>query len=546
MKKLYSKVLIIMSISLFLVVGIMPTSAYAENNDVTQYVQFGNNKMEVSKGNDEWETVYQDGGYVENAKPIYTGNKIRFTFTWSIRDLITNNIKPGDYFEIKLPTELMSFITTEAKILTDSNGQPLGEFLISKESGKVVVKFDENIDGRLDITNGTFNAIGTADKKTDGKTVFELAGETIPFEVRQSNTLWGDVGHMNKQGWQEGTSNQVYWSLFVNQTNLKNIYEARETTVITNVLLEDTIEKNMTLDRLTINAPLMLSESNGKLTWKSFSNKDITSSFEILTQNPDESYSKFKARVSGSDGPARGLYLDDSGTNHLLISFKNLPGSHLSNFTLEEAISKLDTFKVSNPEYFENDEYTQTVEDITKLYEVSNGTGIIMPSISVWSTVSGGNQLLSNTAKLTYNNTKTEESTGIIKYIDYKGGAETVDPQAVLINKLDDDTNNVLEGVEFELQHMNQSGNYEKYKEASITDKKGNAEFKQLPYGKFRIVESKPLDGYQNRVSFVDGLGNVSENEYLFEINGTETKGIYLSAYNYKNPAIRIEGTKTW
>ncbi|WP_250690200.1 Cna B-type domain-containing protein, partial [Erysipelothrix aquatica] len=169
-----------------------------------------------------------------------------------------------------------------------------------------------------------------------------------------------------------------------------------------------------------------------------------------------------------------------------------------------------------------------------------------MPSISVWSTVSGGNQLLSNTAKLTYNNTKTEESTGIIKYIDYKGGAETVDPQAVLINKLDDDTNNVLEGVEFELQHMNQSGNYEKYKEASITDKKGNAEFKQLPYGKFRIVESKPLDGYQNRVSFVDGLGNVSENEYLFEINGTETKGIYLSAYNYKNPAIRIEGTKTW
>ncbi|WP_201290372.1 SpaA isopeptide-forming pilin-related protein, partial [Erysipelothrix anatis] len=546
MNKLYRKILLVMSISLFLVIGIMPTKIHAEGRDVSQLVQFGKNKMEVSKGNDEWDLVYENGSYVEGSKPIYTGNKLRFTFTWSIRDLITNNIKPGDFFEIKLPTELMSFVSTESKVLTDSSGQPLGEFIISKESGKVIVKFDENIDGRLDITNGTFNAIGTADKKTDGLTSFELAGETIPFEVHQSNTLWGDVGHMNKQGWQEGTSNQVFWSLFVNQTNLKNIYEERDSKVITNVLLEDTIEKNMTIDRMTINAPLMLSESSGRLTWKSFSNKDITADFAILTQNSGESYSSFKTRITDSTTPTRGMYLDENGVNHLLISFKNLPGSNLANITLQEAIARLDTFKLSNPEYFENDEYTLTVEDITKLYEVSNGTGIIMPSVSIWSTVAGGNQVLSNTAKLTFNNTETEESTGIIKYIDYQGGAEAVDPQSLLINKMDEKTNEFLAGVEFELQRMNASGVYEKYKESILTDLNGNAEFKLLPYGKFKIVESKPLSGYQNRVTFVDSSGNTSENEYNFEINGTETKGIYVSAYNYANELIRIEGSKTW
>ncbi|WP_201288885.1 Cna B-type domain-containing protein, partial [Erysipelothrix anatis] len=546
MIKLYKKIMLIISISLFLVIGIMPTNVFAESKDVSQFVQFGQNKMEVSKGNDEWETVYENGGYVENSKPIYTGNKLRFTFTWSIRDLISNNIKPGDYFEIKLPTELMSFVSTESKTLTDSSGKPLGEFFINKESGKVIVKFDDNIEGRLDITNGTFNAIGTADKKTNGSTSFELAGENIPFEVHQSKTLWGDVGHMNKQGWQEGTSNQVYWSLFVNQTNLKNAYEGRESKLVSNVLLEDTIEKNMTLDRMTINAPLMLSESSGKLTWKSFSNKDITGEFEIVTQNPDETYAAFRDRVSGNVSPARGMYIDENGVNHLLISFKNLPGSDLANLTLQDAIARLDTFKLSNPEYFENDEYNLTVEDITKVYELSNGTGIIMPSVSIWSTVSGGNQVLSNTAKLTYNNTVTEESTSTIKYIDYKGGAETVDPQSIRINKMNAETNELLEGVEFELHRMNASGIYEKYQGAIATDASGNSEFKLLPYGKFKIIETKNLEGYENRVTFVDASGNVSENEYYFEIDGTETKGIYLSAYNYKNKLVRIEGTKTW
>src|SRR5690625_3075518 len=84
--------------------------------------------------------------------------------------------------------------------------------------------------------------------------------------------------------------------------------------------------------------------------------------------------------------------------------------------------------------------------------------------------------------------------------------AENKERGNVVLTKTDVDTEEVLEGVEFELQKRNDSGEYEKVEtdEPFITDENGQIQTENtLEAGSYQFVEVKPLDGYRDRKSVV-------------------------------------------
>src|SRR5699024_11426839 len=96
----------------------------------------------------------------------------------------------------------------------------------------------------------------------------------------------------------------------------------------------------------------------------------------------------------------------------------------------------------------------------------------------------------------------------------------------VQLTKTDVDTNEALEGVEFELQKKNDSGDYEKVEteESFITNENGQIQTTEaLDAGDYQFVEVKTLDGYR-----------INEEPVKFEIKANEVTNIELKIKNEK------------
>ena len=97
---------------------------------------------------------------------------------------------------------------------------------------------------------------------------------------------------------------------------------------------------------------------------------------------------------------------------------------------------------------------------------------------------------------------------------------------AVLLTKTDKDTNEVLEGVEFELQKKNDSREYEAVK-TFTTDEKGQIKTSNtLEAGDYQFVEVKGLDGYRTNEEAITFTVDVNEaNSQTFSMTNEKFKG---------------------
>src|SRR5699024_12718286 len=93
--------------------------------------------------------------------------------------------------------------------------------------------------------------------------------------------------------------------------------------------------------------------------------------------------------------------------------------------------------------------------------------------------------------------------------------AENKERGAAQLTKIDQDTNEVLEGVEFDLQKKSDAGEYETV-DTFTTDENGQIQTSNtLEAGDYQFVEVKGLDGYRT---------NEEEITFTIDVNDTNTQ----------------------
>src|SRR5699024_4636983 len=103
--------------------------------------------------------------------------------------------------------------------------------------------------------------------------------------------------------------------------------------------------------------------------------------------------------------------------------------------------------------------------------------------------------------------------------------AENQERGAVLLTKTDIDTNEVLEGVEFDLQKKSDAGEYETV-DTFTTDENGQIQTSNtLEAGDYQFVEVKGLDGYRT---------NEEEITFTIDVNDTNTQTFTMENEKFK------------
>ncbi len=123
--------------------------------------------------------------------------------------------------------------------------------------------------------------------------------------------------------------------------------------------------------------------------------------------------------------------------------------------------------------------------------------------------------------------TKHEVTIGDKEQEPIKVTAKNATRGNVVLTKTDVDTEEALEGVEFELQKENESGDYEKVGETYTTDENGQIQTgNTLEAGSYQFVEVKPLDGYRTNGEPIKFNVDVNETETLrYEMTNEQHKG---------------------
>ncbi len=282
-------------------------------------------------------------------------------------------------------------------------------------------------------------------------------------------------------------------------------------------------------------------KDSGPLTYGIWQNKAIVINLgDLEGQMPfnDLTWSQLKVKVdSGSRIVTRYVYERDASGAAIIDPATGKP-KEPNTVTFQALTTKVKTETLkAYASFFGVDKNDMT----NPVYDANTGSAVGM-TISFDTFISGTDRLVTNTAFMQYSGGASKSGSTEVNFVQMSGGAD-FDPGApgdVRLIKLDSATNAALEGVQFKLQKFNKTTEkYEDIPEGSPgsgikeTDKDGSILFKNLDWGKYKVVEVKALTGYTSKITFKDGDGT-------FElINPKEV--IEIIAFNYKEEVLGDE-----
>lgn len=560
-----------------------------EDKDVTQYVDISQVKMKITKGTDSGDKEYILG--VDTLPNFKKDQEISFYIDWGVKNANISHITSGAFFRVGLPQGVINFTSMAKKDLNGGLGTV--QLIKSADGSEAYLEviFNDNVKGAQELKDGWLRADGKVGNISDpevtisfGSIVINVGATLTPTKpgIDYGNDViphynWGDRKDLDFEKTLDSFSNYTgvaKFGMLVNYNNYESMLKSSSYSKLENVYITDLLPYGV-----TFKGPLYMYEyypwvmEDGTVAAKdiwfdgyTWNTKMRMASFELDTNvNQNLDFDKFAKSVD------EGKYAVWQNRG-LVINYGDLPGTLKTVKTwgqIEEAVNsatQTETIYKRNPDnsiVYENgkkvvesttqvavkDEIKHATLDAYAKYYSGNKNAdrntyidenkkapLMSFQVQFDTDVKNANDKPVNVAYLNYSKEVWKSSSGAINYVDFSGGVSKGLPGDVELFKYDIEDNSLLEGVEFKLQKYNQSSKeYEDITAGNVgagtyvTSSNGSFEIKGLPWGKYKFVETKQLEGYSEEIVWVE---DESTQNGEFEISAlTETK-LFVTALN--------------
>ncbi|MGM0126235.1 hypothetical protein IGI37_003664 [Enterococcus sp. AZ194] len=500
-------------------------------------------------GQDTW-TLVPEGG------SIMMGDAVKFEVEWSIPNLTA---QAGDTLKIPLSPSNFGWKNTNPQDLI-TEGIVIGTWHI--QDNHFVVVFNDKIESKDLLKNGTVEAIGGANKVGDNSSIVInnsdiMHVDIVPAPVVEIPDKPWPVGSdaMKTGNVSGGNLNQMGWSADLNFQSMREYYETGNFPVKNNFLFIDELSEGTKFAEgslsLTSSIKAMFDNQDGTFTMGQIqvgTGVPITHpGFSKLEQNPGESKADFKTRVAGSPQLTYGVYKDTNSIETVIVNFGSIPSAS-SQIKYKKDVAMTGIDKLYN-------EGKLTVAGRQRLLDFLEDIDYQAPAFRLLFRVdvTGGTNLYKNKASIEWDSGSTTSNEAGVKYEDVNAGVQTGEKGSIRVLKKDD-LGEVLSGIEFKLQVKDGSGNFVDYtpidggEAIRTTDASGLLEYKKLDPGTYRLVElvdfTDPESEYYGatiKITKPDGSTTTTDE---FEIKASDSKGFVANVVNTRQLQKKV--TKVW
>ena len=515
-----------------LCVSMIPLLSFGDEplkNDVSDHVKIGNVDVQYKKGGN-WETYITDGVIKEKDKVFEKGTVFKFFVRWSVTSGGIENIDYNDYFMVDIPSGYFEFSNNIDPYEVIYEDKSIGMYSIKDD--KMLFAFsqlfdkNDNNDRPAEIKNGWLMAQGTLNATDIPGNKVDVGGVEIPtiatkpsIELQEKTTpeaIWKG-GEMDEDGYTAQWSIEANSDMLFHKVNDNGQFKTRK-----NVVIEDKMCEHQKFTNLSISHLFYFVNENGKIIDDYFKIPyTLSKHFKEIESSPSSiEYSEFKKEVI-ENSPAYGVWDE----RYVVISLGDLPGK------LKTPVDK-ETFEA----YVNTQKVSKKVKESTikayseKIFQDEGSAPAYAFKIAIDARVNGYNGNIVNNVDMSWNDNDSASDGKTLVVETIKGGAELGETGEAIIKKIDGDTKSKLDGVQFKLMKEIAAGKYEEYEssdgEVIKSTSDGTVIFKKLPYGNYRVVEVKTLEGYKKEMKFTEGDGT-------FTIDGDTTKTAFVTAENF-------------
>ncbi|KAF1295227.1 hypothetical protein BAU15_05620 [Enterococcus sp. JM4C] len=500
-------------------------------------------------GQHDWTPVPAGGS-------IMLGDSVKFEVDWSIPNLTAVT---GDTLKIPLSVGNFSFKNTNPQdLITD--GVVIGQWRI--EGSHFTVVFNDKIESKDLLKNGTVEAIGAANKVGDNSHIIINGTDMMEVDIVPAPVIeipddpWPVGSDIMKAGLVSGGSlNQIGWIADVNFKSMREYYETGNFPVKDNFLFIDELAEGTSFAdgslSITSSIKSMYDNKDGTFTMGQIqvgTGVPITHpSFSKITPNVGESKESFKGRVVAGPQLTYGVYKDSNGIETLYVNYGSLPSaSNQIKYKKDVALTGID--KLYN-------EGKLTVAGRERLLEFLEDIDFQAPAfrMNFRVDVKAGTNHYKNKIELEWDGGSVNSNESTVRYEDVTAGVQTGEKGSIRILKKDA-LGTVLPGIEFKLQVKNGAGVFIDYTPIDggtairATDSTGLVEYKKLNPGVYRLVElvdfTDPDSEFYQATSKITTPIGVTTTTDEFEIKESDSKGFVANVVNHRQ--LQKTVTKVW
>lgn len=467
------------------------------------------------------------------ANPI-VGQSIRFKYNWKISSEDLEEIQLGDLIYLNLPTYYFSFADfSDKRQISDGSGGSLGELWI--ENNKVVIELNAYALSKDSLEMGYLYADGRLESAGNSITVDVNGIALPPFDVEEPEQTNNEgenelTSPIYKYGFQQQNRDEIYWSTRINYDNASIRFNENRYNYLYNAFFVDTLQGGQTFSDLEIKTILHPATENGKMARNPFdyyklADFENTGVFQKISAFPGETVEEFMGRLKANRVPAFGV-IDDKT---VVVYFSDVPNNILTlprEYT-DNGYQGLRNLLETRARY--GDITEQMLYSTFNHYYYGNEYNLMLFEVVIHASVDEDAEdgPIGNVAQLIHDRDSISSENALVNFQSVGGGATAVEAGSVEIVKVDGN-DAPLSGVGFRLDKLAETtGEYIEYKSGS-TDNKGKLKFKHLPYGRYKIVETAPLEGYGAPEFEVGQDGS-------FEITGADEHGHRFKIRNVKD-----------
>ena len=477
----------------------------------------------------------KDGSFTElvDGSSINIGDKVKLDILWEIENV--SNLSEGSILKIDLPSNYLYFPDSAEQSFILDNDDTVGTFYVA--NNQICIKFNSSINEYSSIKNAFFNIYGTAiEKKTEEESIdtdVNIPNIIINENNGTPNASFPDREGIYKNGAQITNSNSIQWQVDVNFDSLKNVLTGSSNLIErNNAMFVDELTQGQLFKSIVISTDIYKVDSNNQLTGTGIDYLNLVEkgTFKEIMQDDTESFESFYSRLKYQPGNY-GIFTEINGSQTVIISFGDLPGGVSSSRNITDSVSS-----VENNDSLTDKEKENTIDSLYRLNTATNGTMFLGTRVFINTQVNKDtpSKQITNTGKLIFDGGNESNYKTTIQYNSIDSGGSGISVGELLILK-SDELGNRLTGVVFKLQKWNEDNNkYEDYNidfNEQTTDENGEIRYKNLSYGKYKVVEVKGLLGYGSPVF---------ETTDNFEVSSSQTKGTKIQVTNPKINTISI------
>ncbi len=569
MKKNKKKKIIGILLAALVICTLLPLGVFGSDvtpKDITSKVSFGDVEIQANalKPNSTWEKDWQT--FIKNGQitdsfddyKVIAGESLRVYCYWSISEENMPSVNDGDYFEIPIDESVLKLDSIKGADVyaSDASGNEIVIGKLKVTDNKLVITLNSEGANASELSEGWVMGIVSVKDGTENQKTTEIAGVDIVFDFTPKDNSGGtstgtiyaksDPGAITKTGWISDGNRNAEFTLQVNGDALFNKMKSNtDVTVRENVIVKDFLPSNLKyrtdVAPVSFYAPyyIMMGDSesgkntSGQVSSTTFSNPELKKVYTKI-DTTGMSLSDFEKKIESTPN-SYGIFEDV----YFMANMGNMPDDSLMMPLTKAQIS--DKLLASTAIAGTDDSrYINSMAAYNNVYGSNANVPVLSVSIVLrtdYTGRGGDKDQATNTASVVWKNSKAVDSSTTKKFSVYSGGANMGEKYSVTIEKKDGDTQELLNGVEFKLEKFNsESNSYTQYKSLYDDEIKATTDgavlFHGLSKGKYKIVEEKGLDGYTDKIEFVDANGDPADG--TFEITGEEKGTIKITANNYK------------